>query len=159
MPKFSVTDTLTWLHSCLLKNIQVLHPKLKKIRCFSNQILPSDKGIYFVYMNKIQLKFLFSDSFPTVPQYNPVQAVSQTINGDPPPENLCFTIQPSLKYNKVKLPKYLVSEEIIRNTSGGKRGGTVGWSAERRDVSHRFCTLSPEHSFLIKISNHANINN
>lgn len=35
------------------------------------------------------------------------------------------TIQPSLKYNKVKLPEYLVSEEIIRNTSGGRRGGMV----------------------------------
>lgn len=35
------------------------------------------------------------------------------------------TIQPSLKYNKVKLPEYLVSEGIITNTDGGTRSRLV----------------------------------
>lgn len=42
-------------------------------------------------------------------------------------------IQPSLKYNEVKLPEYLVSEEIIRNTSSERRGGMV---SGKRDNSH-----------------------
>lgn len=42
-------------------------------------------------------------------------------------------IQPSLKYNEVKLPEYLVSEEIIRNTSSERRGGMVNG---KRDNSH-----------------------
>ena len=46
------------------------------------------------------------------------------------------TIQPSLKYNKVKLPEYRVSEEITRNISGGKRGGFVYKKRREPQVLH-----------------------
>lgn len=39
-------------------------------------------------------------------------------------------IQPSLKYNEVRLPENLVSEEIIRNTSSERRGGMVNGKSD-----------------------------
>lgn len=55
----------------------------------------------------------------------------------------------------MKLPEYLVSEGIIRNTGVGKKEGRDG----QREEDATATGIAQSILFLIKISHHANINN
>lgn len=94
------------------------------------------------------------DSLYTISKKKEIYKKIQTIRRVPP-RKTWSAIQPSLQYNKVKLPEYLVSEGIIRNTGVGKKEGRDG----QREEDATATGIAQSILFLNKISHHANINN